>query len=149
MKMQITTGTPLESNVHTAVAPPAPSANQRSGLSIFCQALVGLTPVGEYHDKALANSLDQQLAAPERQIAIARQLAAIPGSHWPDSNLHVDPSTAMALASRADYLRSMAIHVVNPDGARWLNTAIEEATAAPGMRALSLAISLGAEHSRL
>ncbi|WP_122670232.1 deaminase domain-containing protein [Pseudomonas viridiflava] len=143
------TSTPLQSNVHTAVAPPAPSAHQRSDLGIFCQALVGLTPVGEYHDKALANSLNQQLAAPERQIAIAHQLAAIPVSHWPDSNLHIDPSTAMALASRAEYLRRMAIHLVNPDGARWLNTAIEDATAAPGMRALSLAISLGAEHSRL
>ncbi|PHN52785.1 hypothetical protein AO286_18945 [Pseudomonas syringae] len=143
------TSTPLQSNVHTAVAPRAPSAHQRSDLGIFCQALVGLTPVGEYHDKALANSLNQQLAAPERQIAIAHQLAAIPVSHWPDSNLHVDPSTAMALASRAEYLRRMANHLVNPDSARWLNTAIEDATAAPGMRALSLAISLGAEHSRL
>lgn len=55
----------------------------------------------------------------------------------------------MAGVARAEYLRKMAIHVVNPDGARWLNTAIEDATDVPGMRALSLAISLGAEHSRL
>ncbi|KPW69825.1 hypothetical protein ALQ64_04966 [Pseudomonas cannabina] len=143
------TSSTLQSNVDTAATHSARFTHQRSDLGIFCQALVGLTADGEYRDKALLASLTQQLANPEAQASIALELAAIPRNQWPDGDLQVDPSAAMAGAARAEYLRKMAIHVVNPDGARWLNTAIEDATDVPGMRALSLAISLGAEHSRL
>ncbi|MGN2432866.1 deaminase domain-containing protein [Pseudomonas syringae] len=138
------TSTTLQSNpVPTAVV------TKRSGLGLFCQALVGLTPSAEYRDKALLSSLDQQLALPDVQASLARQLVAIPKDEWAGSQFQTDPSVAMALPTRDEYLRRMAAYVVNPRNEGWLDAAIQDATGAPGMRALSLAISLGSEHSRL
>ncbi|MCJ2370041.1 deaminase domain-containing protein [Pseudomonas sp. RGM 3321] len=141
------TSTPLQSTPDFATDHAALVVTSRSALGLFCEALVGLTPVAEYHDKTLLSSLDQQLAKPEVQASLALRLTAI--RHNEDRELQVDPSTAMSLNTRAEYLRKIATHVVNPDKARWLDAAIQDATKAPGMRALSLAISLRSEHSRL
>ncbi|AHG43388.1 hypothetical protein N018_25425 [Pseudomonas syringae CC1557] len=136
--------TTLQSNpVPTAVVA------KRSYLGLFCQALAGLTPGTEYRDKALLSSLNRQLAMPDVQALLARKLAAIPRDEWTDTQLQAKPSVAMASPSRGVYLQKMAARVVNPRNEAWLDAAIQDATSAPGMRALSLAISLGSEHSRL
>ncbi|KMY01838.1 hypothetical protein V476_12060 [Pseudomonas syringae KCTC 12500] len=140
---------PLQSTPGTATAHPASVVTRRSALRLFCEALVGLTPDAEYRDNALLSSLDERLAKPDIQASVALRLAAIPANEWPDSDLQVDPSTAMSLATRGEYLRRLAAHVVNPGNARWLDAAIRDATLVPGMRTLSLAISLRSEHSGL
>ncbi|KPY97470.1 Uncharacterized protein ALO43_04682 [Pseudomonas tremae] len=139
----------LQSASNTASDQPAPVTDIRSDLGLFCQALGRLTPPAEYRDKALSSSLTRQLASPDVQASIALGLAAIPRHEWADSDLQVDPATAMAAANRAEYLRSMATRIVNPGNAPWLKTAIHNATEVSGMRVLSLAISLRHEHSIL
>ncbi|RMO97513.1 hypothetical protein ALQ33_01951 [Pseudomonas syringae pv. philadelphi] len=128
---------------------PTAKVTKGSDLGLFCQALIGLTPGNEYRDKTLLNSLNQQLALSDVQASLARKLAAIPRDEWADTQLQVDPSVAMALPTRGAYLQRMATHVVNPRNEGWLDEAIKDATGAPGMRALSLAISLRYQYVRL
>ncbi len=120
-----------------------------SALSLLCDVIAGMTPPREYRDKVLLASITEQLETPRIWASLILYLQAIPQNDQPVSGIQVDFSTPLSLATRAGFFRKVVAYVVNPDNQGWLTPAIDKATAAPGMRALSLAIRLGFEHRGL
>ena len=125
------------------------SAKKSSALGIVWDQFCGLFAPGEYHDMAMLAFIDQQLPSPSYVAWIQLFLEAIPQALRPHAYLQVDLSTHISEATRAEFLRKVVTRAIHAKAASWLAAAIEKARAAPGMRALSLAITLRCEHPDL
>lgn len=125
------------------------SGAKRAAADIVWDEMSWLFAPGEYHDSALFALINQRLSEPRSREQMQRYLAAIPSASSPHGYLQVDVSTPVTRAARAQWLRKVVTYAVNPRSVPWLHTAIDKARAAPGMRALSLAIKLRFEHPTL
>ncbi|MDB5979664.1 MAG: hypothetical protein JWQ69_679, partial [Pseudomonas sp.] len=119
-------------------------------LTVFASVVSRLLPThDDYHDEALMHSLTEQLDSPGAWISIVAYLQAIPTKATLGLQLQIDAAMPLSTATRCDFFRRIAVHVLNPDNKPWLDQAISQARRAPGMRILSLATSLCVEQSKL
>lgn len=123
------------------------STDRSSAPDIVWQEVSWLFAPREYDDKAVLAHIEQQLPDPRAWTSMVLYLEAIPEARRPHAYLQVDLSTHIPRAARAEFLRKVVTRAF--DAAPWLSPAIDAATAAPGMRALSLAIKLRFEHAQL
>lgn len=103
----------------------------------------------DYQDKALLNSLTQQLDSPSVLLLIIESLNAIPASETDSAVLPVDLATPLSTATRQLYFHKIAEYAMNPESLPWLSQAISSAQTMPSMRALSLATRLRQERSTI
>jgi hypothetical protein len=119
-------------------------------LTVFASVVSRLLPThDDYHDEALMHSLTEQLDSPGAWISIVDYLLAIPTKATLGLQLQIDAATPLSTATRCDFFRRIAVHVLNPDNKPWLDQAIAQARRALGMRILSLATSLCVEQPKL
>lgn len=121
----------------------------RPALEVFCDVVAPMVPAGEYRDKAVSGSVEQALGALATWLNIVFDLEAIPEGDHPDSRLQLDVLTPVSLDSRGEFLRKVAVYVLNPGNKDWLETAIDNARQAPGLQMLSLAGALHLKHAGL
>lgn len=101
---------------------------------------------GSYQDKALLDSLTQQLDSSAAWLMIIDSLSAMPLTERGTALLPIDMATPISSATRRVFLRQVAEYAMNPDGQPWLSEAISSAETTSSMRALSLAIRLRQVH---
>lgn len=121
----------------------------RAPLDVFCDVIAPMLPADEYRDKPVADALAKALGRVATWLDIVFDLQAIPEDDHPDSRLQLDVLTPTSIDSRADFLRKVAVYVLNPADEEWLAVAIASARQAPGLQILSLANALHVKQAQL
>lgn len=108
-----------------------------------------LPNVDSHEDQQLANALVERLGSTAVDGLIIRCLQAIATAGVAQVPLAADLAMPMAPDTRGTFLRLVATQALDSEATGWLEEPIGQARQAPGMQALSLAISLRARHASL
>lgn len=108
-----------------------------------------LPNVDSHEDQSLANALVERLGSTDVDALIIGCLQAIAAAGVAQVPLAADLAMPMAPDTRGTFFQLVATQALDSEATGWLDAAIGQARQAPGMQALSLAISLHARHASL